>query len=702
MRTTLTQTFDTSFNNINSYDPLQINAGNMIKQYVDTESKLYAQPYKPEPYYIFLQGGSVQHNYPFVLSWSDDIDYIITSAGGGFNLNVGLTKFQRSTGIFTMMGTIRFTPAEGAGNNKTIYSVDATLDRWTAGTVSVSGTSVIGSGTTFDLSRISSGSRIGFGTTDPTLVTQWYEISSISSDTSLTLLTSPGTLPIGTSYVIEELRVLVLHRRTAAPLTAGGVHLIKGLNESVFGGFTIINQATTIDRLRAFYKLDPGNSVTAQYGLGFTTDEKISDTEQYLYVQNAPAGSTTQFQFQVFNIRANLTLSSGIDVTAWQYDTGSVIITGTFGISTAVMRTLSSGTTAGVKCVFVLTSTRLYGCPISSLIPSATTFLTYTHIQVPPGTTNTYQGSTYGYFSPNDTTQSIIFNGNQLPLPYTNEPFGNPGNRYFFPFVGRIKNPSTSIDATESFTCSNSTGNIWIHKGIMYNIVGLTTNNYIYAIPLDADYTTALSSNQYITTTILNTPGCVQFYSVNLIVRGFFGSDTLGSSADRCKLFVRTSGILDNSGTWIEVPRNGDISTIIAAANQIQVAVTWEVMGLSGSFPWVYGVNVTYEDGSQDSHYLPSLAQSSAALRMFAFLQAQLWGGTIPNLRIRLYNATTSALIIDDDVNSSLFGVWEYSSDGGTTWLPWSTSADVLGNYIRYTASSLPAATTIRALLTIA
>jgi hypothetical protein len=156
-----------------------------------------------------------------------------------------------------------------------------------------------------------------------------------------------------------------------------------------------------------------------------------------------------------------------------------------------------------------------------------------------------------------------------------------------------------------------------------------------------------------------------------------------------------------NTGTWLRVPDNGDISTLVGGANQIQVAVTWQTMGMLGAYPWVYSVNVTYEDGSQDSHYLPSLANSSASGRIFAFYQAQLWNSNVPDLRIRLYNATTGFLILDDDVTTSLYGTWEYSSNGGSTWLPWDDTEDVVGNYIRYTADSLPANTLIRALLTI-
>lgn len=703
MRTTVTQEFNTTFNDITSYDPLQVNAGSMIKQYVDTFGNLYAQPYKPVPYHIFTQAGSTQQNQPYVIPWSSDIDYIFTCQLGTLgNLNVTLTKFQRLNGVFTTLGNIRWIPAEGTGNNKSIHAVRASLDRWDDGTVEVLGTSVTGLGTLFDTSRISEGSRIGFGTNDPTEVVTWYEISSISSDTSITLTTSAGTIPPGTSYVIEEIRVYTTHRRTAVPQTAAGLHIIKGLHEGVFGSFTIIPQATTVDRQRAFYKLDPGNSITNQFPLGIALDDKISDSSQLIYVQNAPAGSTTQFEFQVFNIRENLVPTAGIDTGAWQFSTGVSTVVGTFLFNNVKVGTLTTGPTAGIKSVYLTTSSRIYACPISNIFNGSTSYLTYAHLQTPPGTTNTYGGYTYAQFDISNVLNTIITTASAAPFSLQVEPFGGVSTRYFYPWTGRVRNPSTSSDTAEAFTCSGGALNLWVEGGIMYTIVGGGANNYIYAIPLAADYDYVFSTNQYIITPIIYTPGCSQFYSVNLFQQDFHGNNTLGGSADSCKIYVRTSGIIDDSGTWIEIPRNGDISTLIGSANQIQVAIAWDIMNSSGITPWIYGVNVTYEDGSQDSHYLPSFGKSSASSRVFAFFQGQLWGGIIPNLRIRLYNANTGFLIIDDDVVTSVYGTWEYSSDGGTTWLPWSSSADSVGNYIRYTANSLPASTTIRALLTIA
>ncbi len=72
----------------------------------------------------------------------------------------------------------------------------------TSGTVACSGTNVTGTGTTF--TNYIKNSEIGFGSTVPSEITDWYTISSINSNTNLTLTSSPGTISSGTNYVIKH------------------------------------------------------------------------------------------------------------------------------------------------------------------------------------------------------------------------------------------------------------------------------------------------------------------------------------------------------------------------------------------------------------------------------------------------------------------------------------------------------------------
>jgi len=76
------------------------------------------------------------------------------------------------------------------------------------------------------------------------------------------------------------------------------------------------------------------------------------------------------------------------------------------------------------------------------------------------------------------------------------------------------------------------------------------------------------------------------------------------------------------------------------------------------------------------------------------------WGSNIPNMRIRLYEASNNNELLNDTVTLSSYGTWQYSTDG-TTWNSWNAAQDTVGNYIRYTATSFGySGVTVRALLT--
>lgn len=73
----------------------------------------------------------------------------------------------------------------------------------------------------------------------------------------------------------------------------------------------------------------------------------------------------------------------------------------------------------------------------------------------------------------------------------------------------------------------------------------------------------------------------------------------------------------------------------------------------------------------------------------------------MPTLRIRLYNAETGGLLLDDTTTASADGTWEKSTNDGGAWGSYNTTDK--GNettYIRYTPTSLADDIKVRALLT--
>ena len=85
----------------------------------------------------------------------------------------------------------------------------------------------------------------------------------------------------------------------------------------------------------------------------------------------------------------------------------------------------------------------------------------------------------------------------------------------------------------------------------------------------------------------------------------------------------------------------------------------------------------------------------------FVWRFATAFGGTVPTLRVRLYNAITNDLLVDAYTTSTNNGTWEKSTNSGGVWGTYDTTDK--GNettYIRYTPASLGDTIKVRAVLT--
>lgn len=755
MKNTFRTTFDGSTNPIASYNANKVNIGTLIRQYTDSGGRKYLQPLKYEPYSVYAYSLTGYHHSVEVISWSDDIDYVFSVYPGQTqNMTFYLQKYTRSTGKYWSEGSIVIAPNWGQigvfGNLP--RQCKAWLYRHTDGTVSVLGLSVTGSGTTFKSSGIAVGARIGFGTTDHTQVNSWYEIASISSDGLLTLLGTPGTIPAGTSYVIEELRIAIINERNGN-FDWQGLMLIKGLNEFTFGAKqqTFIPQATTVDNIRAFYKLDPGTSffpasVGGAYYISLELDAPISSTQHDCYVLckgTASATTTSDFNFGIqlqimkYNLRAPLTfvapptgytasstsafvLKTGMQYANWYFaaflgNDFNNLASPLNGYNSIAIGTPNHGPTKGQKTIFILTLNRMYACPMSEIYADSQSFLKYEHIHYPPGGKNEYfQNLGNGtYLNPNslaspnytyfvysqagDYLLSRSYSYQHMQL----EKFGEVTKKFAFPWLYRYVHQFSDPRAGEYFSNNNDLTCMAFCRGILHTVISSGNvygyQNY-YAMPVDCDSEHAILTQQLVILPKYGTPDCLAFQSVKVYTKNPCDDDTMRMPAGEVRLYYRTSGIDSNTGTWSRVPDNGNLSRI-STADHIQFAFSWEILSITGVVPYVYSMDFCYEDGTTEEHYFPSKEKTSVSARMFVFRQCQKWNSAIPSLRIRIYNDDTGFLVLEDTVSVSNYGDWAYSADG-YSWSAWNSSADAVGNWIRYTADNLPADTTIRVLLT--
>ena len=642
--------------------------------------------------------------FPYVYRWSDTLDWVflIDNATAAATRRCIFYIYDRSTNVFNAKGFVTLTYP--TATNHTVRGFRVSVDVYTAGTVSVTGTAVTGSGTDWTTSRLAVGGRIGFGSTDPTQITSWYTISAIGSNTSITLSTNAGSIAGDSSYVIEEIRLIT--STTNATATNGGLFVAKGINYEDFtvAGTTII-AATTTDNIKAVYFLGDGAGTqvnTASCGVAFEPRE--SWTLQNAYVID----STSNPRVYKYNLRASLTgLASGKSGAAIILSSGTQSVTGTVSQSNngRVFRA-DHGPAINVDSLYFVTTTRVYRASLSGITAGSTTWTSDAMVEIPPGSAASFPAtSALAAVEGVDYFDRLVVNstGAAGARSYITK-YNTTSDEFDHIYLIDTKQQDQSLanqDLSPVPSISASIMSTWVEGGLAYMArVGTTAAiNQLYVTPLGADWEYAAITGERLITPEISTPNVSKFNRISINHTDQIGDINYGVVLDPFRTYYRTSGIADNSGSWTLLDSTGDISGL-AAASSIQIMFEFKTITNNCNAARIHGVMVTYEDETTDSHYQPSAANSDVVNKRFAWRHSTAFGGTVPTLRIRLYDAVSGGSLVDDN-SATPTGTWERSTDGGSNWVAF-TTADKSNDttYIRYTPASLADNIRVRALLT--
>jgi len=656
------------------------------------------------------------------VNWSSDVIWVFfgDNATAAATRRISLWTFTKSTRTWSNAGFITLTlPSQGTQGTYTCRGVEVSYEKYTQGTVAINNgsASLTGTGTSWSANRMFVGSRIGFPTVagDPTTVPQWYEISAIGSDTAITLTSNFAQSNIsGANYIIEDLRILSVYTNGTTAAN-GGLFMAAGIRfENFSGAGTTISAATTTDKIRAVYWLGDGNAssnVTIQSPGGVVVDSRVSWTNQLAYVGDFAAG---QSRFAVSNFRAAMTLTAGRDSTSstWQLNTGQQAVTGTVSqIGNLVLCTPSHGPRSGSKSLFWVTTTRIYSALVSNITSASTSFQSGSMVEVPPGSTTTFTAtaalSTINYSSSIDRFQ--VFTSGATAFRHYLTQYREDGGQMDRIFLSDSKqiNQST-VDATVSIlpstlslACSASS----VDGMLIFVTHGTTAlTNLIYNIPIGADWEFSTVNNNRVVFPAMSLVNPSKFSRAYMNVVEVLGGKTgtnLGQEPGAVRLYYRTSGISDNSGSWTLLDYAGDMSGVSASGlTQIQFMCEFRVVTLTGLPGRVLGVGCSYNDTGTDSHYRFSADLSDKTGKRFAWKFGTAFGGSVPRLRVVLFNDVTGATLIDDDTTNAAAGVFERSTDGGSNWSAWNNTDK--GNettFIRYTPTSIADNIQVRARL---
>jgi len=695
--------FNGTTTGITTYDSSLTNLGTLIKQYSGvTNQDVFAGPAKIGMARPMEQSTAIPSIYPHVITFSDSIDWVFLAdnATAAATRRIVMYEYNKNTSEFNWKGFITLTyPAATVGH--TIRGFKVVRELYTSGTTAASGTAVTGTGSAWSTDRMSVGCRIGFGSSDPAQVTEWANISAVGSDTGITLSTAlSGTYTAGTPYVIEDMIIITSTANTTA--TNGGLFITKGIAANIFTSVgTTIPAAVATDNIRAVYWLADAAVVTNTAPCGAAIQEKTSWVSASTYVLDVATAKVF-----VYNFRKALTLASGKDTTTLLLKTGNQAVTGTISTTNnGRLGVLNHGPGIGVESLYFVTTTRCYRAAVSAITNSSTSWISDVMVEIPPGGVNTYLAT--GALSSCELSSGI----DRLVIAST----GTAGARSYVTEYNTISTPFNHIflndDKQQDQSISDSGGvahpvilaspmSVWSENGVLYLArIGTTAAiNQVYTLPIGAHQTYAIDDSQMLITPKIDISDSNKLYSFTPKYISKLGTDTFSLPSEPFKMFYRTTGISDNTGSWTELDYFGDLTSV--SASEIQFMFIFKILGTTCIPSRIMGFTLTYEDNTTDSHYEPSVGNSSVTNRIFAYRQRTLWSSNIPNLKIRIYNAVTGSLVLEDDILSSAFGTFEYSTDGGSNWLSWNATADVVSNYIRYTATSLPSGIRVRSLLT--
>jgi hypothetical protein len=607
--------------------------------------------------------------FPSVIPWSPTLDWVFLIEGfnTGATRSVILYTFNRATASFTWQGYITLTFPTATAHTVRGFWVEYNI--YTTGTVSVSGTAVTGTSSLWQTDRLCAGSRIGFGSTDPNQISTWYEISSINSDTSITLTASAGSISANSVYCIEDLRMNVT--TTNATVANGGLFVAKGLKfENFISGGTTIIAAVSTDNVRAVYWLaDNITTVTNTTACGVAVADKVGWQTQYVYVID---GTSTPRCF-VYNSRAALSgLSSGKSAAAFAWVTGAQSVPNTVsqGNNGEIITTLQEHG-AGVPSLYFATLTRICRADLSEITNGALYWVNDVMVALPPGGTGNLSlinGLSYVEHLDFDDTfllwstgsaRSYVsdYNISQKTFPTV---FTVDTKQQDSTFASPLSAPHPSIVSIGFVS--------WNEEGMSYLVrqSNIATINQMYAVPQSACYTFehVPGREQAVITPAIPTPANCRVYRVYAnALSAYGGSDSFLIPPEVIDISYRFEGVIDNTGAWIPLPDSGLISGT-QTGQDIQFRIQFKVFGFFQLPNSIQGINVVYETDTD----IPSFLQwnnddTSNTTGAIGFIQISAYG-SVPNLNITFYRSDNEDIVFSQDSTTTTYGNFQYW-DGG-------------------------------------
>ena len=688
------------------YDPSKINVGPHVGQYKigpnDVDKFIGPAPVLAVHLGMIDQndGSTTSVNVHSIYKFSPTLYYIFSFDTALTPVKVRLIEFNTQTMQLKYCGIISITMV---GTGQVVNSCEVLVNDYTTGTVGVSGTSVTGSGTTW-ATGLSAGSRIGFGSTDPTQITTWYHISAIGSDTSITLTTNAGNIASGTPYVIQDMMFLMVG--------SSGLYVTKGLSllDFTFPAKAIPLLPTGQDKIKGnvWLKDSPFTNTNA---VGLFPDEFESWTRQNVYVGNG----SINVNFYRYNVRAPLTVTSGEAILTGDNMVVSTtqILGGGSGIrSTGGMFKIKHGQVANTNNIYVASSStsvpNIYRINQKNITANSSPFaqdeICFRNILVGGSTTAAIPLSSGFIFTYCDLIDRLIIQNTQSTQFYimkytTTETPEKMAGVYLTQKMSPYRNNNVPLRlASKStikqyFKCKDG----WLITVSDVQVAGRFDENTIMVYPLGADNDYVSITGNRIICPKIELPSNVKSLS-RLMINNvkLLGDNVHGETPEATFAFFRTSGIDDNSGDWIPIPQNGDLSGVYA--KQIQFSFTFRTLGMVMIPARIMSISLLYETYDElPEQYRWNFMDFDLSNGTVAWYQKSLFS-ELKEHEINIYRADSGALVLTQKSGSSIAGNFQYWN--GSTWVN-GLGSNVIGTRRRFVPNDqLPSTNKLRIRIT--
>jgi hypothetical protein len=341
-----------------------------------------------------------------------------------------------------------------------------------------------------------------------------------------------------------------------------------------------------------------------------------------------------------------------------------------------VIATLLHGAGSGVLSLYLLTTTRVLRIPLSNIVSGSTTFVADSMSEVTPGGTNTNALATTFYnFDVAQTLDKLVImtvTSSTSALYITDYYIGGQqidrrAGCSTLQLPSSLRNVNSPIFL---HTINGQLPFVYVEDGWLfwlYSQSTFTTSNALSVYPLAADLDYQADVNNRIICPKINlgsTPSSLYRILINAVKN--LGDNTFGVTPDMYRVQYRTTGIDDNTGIWVDVPQNGDLSGVLPSSN-IQFAFQFRTAGTMMLPARILSLGLVYETAdSLPTQYRWNFNDFNVSSGVFAWIQYSLFG-TLGTHTIEIYRADTNTLVLTQASSSTTNGNFQYWD--GSTWV---------------------------------